>query len=129
MLLPPLSEHGNIEYKLHIKSKNKLGLIKLAALLKLRCLKGRGMAVYLIGVNDQGKIVGISSKDLKKTIDNISKIVSINKGMILQKTITQLGDSKLWATIFILDYDINKNAINTTTYNFDGMKCEFAIND
>ncbi len=123
MQLPPLKDTGNIEYKLHIKSKNKLGLIKLSALLKIRCNKGRGMAIYLIGVDDHGKIVGINSKDFKKTIDNLIKMVNINKGMILQKTINQLGDSKLWATVFILDYDFNKDGISTTTYTFKNNRC------
>ena len=119
MNLPSKIDSGNIEYKLKITSNNKLYLIKLSTQLKIRCNNGRGMAIYLIGISDQGEILGINSNEFKVTINNVQKLVNINKGMILQKTVNQLDGGKFWATIFILDYDINKENLTTTTYTFN----------
>ena len=32
------------------------------------------MAIYLIGINDSGDILGINSKEFKLTLDNLQKI-------------------------------------------------------
>ena len=119
MHLPPKIDSGNIEYKLKMTTSNKLYLIKQSTHLKIRCNNGRGMAIYLIGINDSGEILGINSKEFKLTLDNLQKIVDINQGMILQKTVNQLEGGKFWATIFILDHDINKDLVTTTTYTFN----------
>ncbi len=121
MHLPPQHKKGNIVYKLKIIPENKVGYIRLYLELRDRCREGHGMAIYLLGVSDKGEIVGLSSEDFHKSFSNLTKLVNLNKGTLLQKTINQLGDSKFWATVFILNYDLQKRDFRSreVTYSFN----------
>ena len=120
MLLPIEIESGNIEYKLKIIPDNNNRLIRLATQLNWRCNEGRGMAIYFLGVNDMGEIIGITSKEFNESMNNLTKMVALNKATILQKNINQLICGKLWATIIIIS-NINQMNVNNKreiTYTF-----------
>ncbi len=63
MKLEPEVEYGNKEYKLKIINKENDRLEKLASQLKWRLNEGNGEALYYIGVNDDGSVVGLNSDD------------------------------------------------------------------
>ena len=92
---PPEDEAGNKEYKwklipesyINVKKKHN----KIASQMKYRLYEGNGKAVYLIGVTDSGKSIGLSQNDIYSSIKfittsakiietNIDKIRLYNKG-------------------------------------------------
>lgn len=88
---------------------------KYATQMKFRLIEGKGEAIYLIGVEDNGQIVGLPQSDIDSSIDIIHKItkeidsevkqtIKINvensKRKILMVTITALFDIE---SIFVLN--------------------------
>ncbi|VVU95445.1 Elongation factor Tu GTP binding domain [seawater metagenome] len=72
--LPPEVEEGNIEYKRKLCGLTKYRNIQLQSQMKWRIQEGNGCAIYLIGVDDDGSIVKLNTKDRKESLRNIKKI-------------------------------------------------------
>ncbi|XP_061736734.1 GTP-binding protein 2-like isoform X2 [Nerophis ophidion] len=72
--LPPEAEEGNIEYKLKLVSPTQYRFEHLATQLKWRLQEGRGEAVYQIGVEDNGLLVGLSRADMEASIATLKKM-------------------------------------------------------
>jgi GTPase len=72
--LQPEPEEGNVEYKLHLVDINGHRLEKFKSQLKWRVNEGSGKATYYFGIEDQGLPLGISKKNLTKSINNFEKI-------------------------------------------------------
>tara|TARA_B100001093_G_scaffold509349_1_gene573194 strand:- start:181 stop:519 length:339 start_codon:yes stop_codon:yes gene_type:complete len=53
---------GPIEYKRELKNMNNEKIKKYATQMKFRVIEGNGIAYYLIGVEDNGKIIGVNNK-------------------------------------------------------------------
>ena len=68
------NDWGNIEYKIAIIDMTLQKKKKYATQLKFRVIEGRGNAVYMLGVKDNGKIVGIPKKDKNYTIDIMNDV-------------------------------------------------------
>ncbi|XP_075931813.1 GTP-binding protein 2 isoform X1 [Anarhichas minor] len=66
--LPPEAEEGNIEYKLKLVNPTQYRFEHLATQMKWRLQEGRGEAVYQIGVEDNGMLVGLSEEDLRTSL-------------------------------------------------------------
>ncbi len=70
-------ETGNIEFKeylsrgVHLKKDRKQGL---ASQMKYRVLSGKGRAIYLIGVSDEGEIKGLPKGKFQETIEVLESI-------------------------------------------------------
>ncbi|KAJ1821937.1 hypothetical protein LPJ60_002312 [Coemansia sp. RSA 2675] len=70
--LPPESDgSGNVEYKTKLNPENEARTTHLATQLKWRLAEGNGHAVYVLGVHDDGEVVGISDVELQLTIQTI----------------------------------------------------------
>lgn len=121
MKLDPEVENGNKEYKLKIINKENDRLEKLASQLKWRLNEGNGEALYYIGVNDDGSVVGLSSNELKETVMNIkkmcekinSKIIStekINKYYLLTIRFTE-NDIKSKRIVVIGPHNVGKTSL------------------
>lgn len=80
---PPENEEDNKEYKRHLKHENidrgniKNFFNKRASQMKNRLFAGEGKAVYMIGVEDDGNVEGISFDDIIITLKNIKEIAKI----------------------------------------------------
>ncbi|XP_077428146.1 GTP-binding protein 2-like isoform X1 [Vanacampus margaritifer] len=72
--LPPEAEEGNIEYKLKLVNPTQYRFEHLATQLKWRLQEGRGEAVYQIGVEDNGLLVGLSQADMTASIGTLRKM-------------------------------------------------------
>lgn len=83
---PPELEYGNTEYKIflapRIKKRNrndpKLHSIYLHNFIQnkstqmlFRLLEGKGKALYLLGIEDNGAVRGMSQEEMKKSLENI----------------------------------------------------------
>lgn len=82
---PPENDEGNKEYKWRLLFTDPIEKTrrcnKLATQMRYRLWEGEGKAIYLIGVNDAGKSVGLSELDLYHTLvalDDIASIISAN---------------------------------------------------
>ncbi|XP_070833697.1 GTP-binding protein 2 [Chaetodon trifascialis] len=72
--LPPEAEEGNIEYKLKLVNPTQYRFEHLATQMKWRLQEGRGEAVYQIGVEDNGMLVGLSEEDMRASLKTLHKL-------------------------------------------------------
>ncbi|XP_056442681.1 GTP-binding protein 2-like [Gadus chalcogrammus] len=72
--LPPEAEEGNIEYKLKLVSPTPQRFEHLATQLKWRLQEGGGEAVYQIGVEDNGMLVGLGQEDMKASLHTLQRM-------------------------------------------------------
>ncbi|XP_056615826.1 GTP-binding protein 2b [Triplophysa dalaica] len=72
--LPPEAEEGNIEYKLKLVNPTQYRFEHLATQLKWRLQEGRGEAVYQIGVEDNGLLVGLTEEDMKTSLKTLRRM-------------------------------------------------------
>jgi len=72
-------EGGNLEFKrrlsrsVHLRRERKQSL---ACQLRYRAASGSGRAVYLIGVDDSGSVVGLSRDELEESVEVLSEIAA-----------------------------------------------------
>ena len=110
--LPEEIEEGNIEYKLKIIPDNNSRLMSLSSQLRWRCNEGRGMAIYLLGISDKGRVLGITTDGLDKSIHNLGIMIRENNYRILQQTISKIAN-KVWASIIIINDSYNNHLFIT----------------
>ena len=67
-------ECGNIEYKMVINNNTEHKINKLGTQMLYRLYQGSGYVIYYIGVCDDGKIVGLSKKELSKSFLILQKV-------------------------------------------------------
>uniref|UniRef100_A0A8C6MC51 GTP binding protein 2 n=1 Tax=Nothobranchius furzeri TaxID=105023 RepID=A0A8C6MC51_NOTFU len=72
--LPPEAEEGNIEYKLKLINPTQNRFEHLATQMKWRLQEGRGEAVYQIGVEDNGMLVGLSEEDMRASLNTLHRL-------------------------------------------------------
>ncbi|KAM4595928.1 GTP-binding protein 2-like isoform 2-T2 [Polymixia lowei] len=72
--LPPEAEEGNIEYKLKLVNPTQYRFEHLATQLKWRLQEGRGEAVYQIGVEDNGLLVGLTDADMTASLKTLRRM-------------------------------------------------------
>ena len=77
---PPEKEEGNKEYKRYLLCRNPSPKIqrdfisKRASQMLYRLVEGKGKAVYMLGVNDNGSIYSLDNKLIEETIKYIKLI-------------------------------------------------------
>ncbi|KAK0083406.1 hypothetical protein PV325_008831 [Microctonus aethiopoides] len=69
--LPPEPEHGNIEYKLKLVNPSNQRFEHLVTQMKWRLQEGHGEAIYQIGVEDNGRLVGLSRDEMKASLKTL----------------------------------------------------------
>lgn len=74
--LPPEAEEGNIEYKLKLVNPTQYRFEHLATQMKWRLQEGRGEAVYQIGVEDNGMLVGLPEEDMRTSLKTLHKLAA-----------------------------------------------------
>ena len=102
-MFSPENEDGNIEYKRHLCSEElksfnngyNIRFQQLITQLKYRLDEGNGIAIYYIGVNDDGSIYKLSNNERSTSL------------LVLKKMVIHL-EAKIESTIF------NKNYIKIT---------------
>ncbi|XP_077500439.1 GTP-binding protein 2 isoform X1 [Amblyomma americanum] len=66
--LPPEAAEGNVEYKLKLVSPSQSRLEHLVTQMKWRLREGQGEAIYEIGVEDGGLLVGLSQTEMAASL-------------------------------------------------------------
>lgn len=72
---PPELDEGNREYKLKLTQNHKIQ--KIATQLRFRLYEGEGKALYLIGVSDDGKSLGLRLDILQESIKYLKQACDI----------------------------------------------------
>src|SRR5205085_7963114 len=66
--LPPECADGNIEYKLKLVNPNPARFEHLVTQMKWRLREGHGEAIYELGVEDKGLLVGLTDEEGKASL-------------------------------------------------------------
>ena len=95
---PPELEYGNTEYKIYLSPNYRKKFRKNQQLQKLyfqnyiqnkstqmlfRLLEGKGKALYLLGIEDNGTVRGMNPEEMKLSIENI-KLMAQQIGAIIK---------------------------------------------
>ena len=93
---PPENDEGNKEYKWNLIPRFfddiKKKCNKLASQMKYRLYEGDGKAVYLLGVTDNGKSVGLTEDNLYKSLHVIRSAADIIDAQIDKIRLYNKGD-------------------------------------
>jgi len=73
-ILDKEQDYGNIEYKRELINLDEEKLNKRITQMKYRMYEGSGEAFYLIGVSDDGIILGLNESEYNESISNLEKI-------------------------------------------------------
>lgn len=98
--LPREFDNGNREYKWKLIRKFPEKTEKFISQMKYRLYEGKGKALYLIGVRDDGTPIGIEKEEMDKSLDYIVNCVE-KLGANIQKIRLYDGLSGFIATIRI----------------------------
>lgn len=112
--LPREVETGNIEYKWKLLNSGKDKIEKLASQLNWRLYEGSGVAVYYIGVKDDGRIEGLDKRDLNVSLKVILKAANIIRADY-QITVNKLYGDKFYSSITFIrkeDDSLKRRDIN-----------------
>ncbi|XP_029053158.2 GTP-binding protein 2 [Osmia bicornis bicornis] len=74
--LPPEPEEGNIEYKLKLINPSSQKFEHLVTQMKWRLREGHGEAIYQIGVEDNGKLTGLTREDMKASLKTLNDMAA-----------------------------------------------------
>ncbi|XP_071833412.1 GTP-binding protein 2-like [Apostichopus japonicus] len=72
--LPPEDEKGNVEYKLKLVKPTQSRFEHLVTQMKWRIREGKGEAIYEIGVEDNGMLVGLADEDLTESLTTLERM-------------------------------------------------------
>ncbi|XP_018406671.1 PREDICTED: GTP-binding protein 2 [Cyphomyrmex costatus] len=74
--LPPEPEQGNIEYKLKLINPSSQRFEHLVTQMKWRLKEGHGEAIYQIGVEDNGRLAGLTKDEMKASLKTLKEMAS-----------------------------------------------------
>lgn len=108
---PPEKEFGNKEYKRLFQTNRHHNSIKelirkRTSQLLFRLIEGDGKAIYLLGIDDDGEVVGLNDYELENTLNFMKRIVKEAKGEINNIRIYKGGKGNVCSVRVILDEKI-----------------------
>ncbi|XP_076231123.1 GTP-binding protein 2 [Calliopsis andreniformis] len=74
--LPPEPEQGNIEYKLKLINPSSQRFEHLVTQMKWRLREGNGEAIYQIGVENNGKLTGLTREDMNASLKTLNDMAA-----------------------------------------------------
>nr|CDJ86008.1 Protein synthesis factor and Translation elongation factor EFTu EF1A domain containing protein [Haemonchus contortus] len=92
--LPPEMELGNIEYKVKLVNPSSSRLQHLITQMKWRLREGQGEAVYEVGVEDGGKMSGLSDVEMEASLITLKAMANaLDASMVIltEKDVTPRG--------------------------------------
>lgn len=113
------SEYGNVEYKIYLIDKDDERIKSLASQMRFRVNEGNGEAKYIIGIKDDGNMVGIDKKTYIESYNTLTRVVKKNN-----YALTLISEKKIEKNRYVYEYLIRE--INVTRYT--EIKCAIAGN-
>jgi GTPase len=106
--MSPEKEDGNIEYKLKLTNKDENRIEKLASQMRFRTEEGDGECIYNIGVEDKGKVIGISEDEYEQTIKILNSAAVMNNYIITLLSSTIIQQNKKIYEVMVREKNDNK---------------------
>lgn len=75
---PPEDHYGNIEYKRSLTNKSEDRVAHIATQMRMRLDEGHGEAIYVIGVDDDGSVVGVDDDEFTESFNNLTIAADTN---------------------------------------------------
>ena len=107
-------ECGNIEYKMVINNNTEHKINKLGTQMLYRLYQGSGYVIYYIGVCDDGKIVGLSKKELSKSFLILQKVSNKIDAKLINFIKKEVKNTKKYYMKVIFKKDLNLSLLNMT---------------
>ncbi len=101
MRYPQENDIGKIEYKLILAEISEDRLQQLASQMKYRLEEGGGEAIYVIGVSDDGSVIGLDMDEIGNTINVIERIAGMINAKVVHKRLIEVKKSKYVAELLI----------------------------
>ena len=98
---PKENYYGNREYKYKLININKLKLEKRATQCLFRLYEGNGKAMYILGIDDNGNILGLEKIELLLSLKNINKIFKIIEAKVYKISVYETETDKYCVIIKI----------------------------
>ncbi len=74
-LFEPEHDYGNVEYKAHMNRLVGVKRHRYISQIKYRIMEGEGVAYYVIGVRDDGKVIGLSRSNVERSLQTFMKLI------------------------------------------------------
>ncbi|WKY12143.1 hypothetical protein Q1695_003601 [Nippostrongylus brasiliensis] len=103
--LPPEMELGNIEYKVKLVNPSSSRLQHLITQMKWRLREGQGEAIYEVGVEDGGKMSGLSDVEMEAslmTLKAMANALDASMVVLTEKDVTPRGSSSRRSVVEVL---------------------------
>ena len=117
MSLPSEVESGNKEYKLKVVTELNERFEQLASQMKWRLNEGDGIALYYLGVSDNGDIKNINIKDFRISIRNLVKISKIINAKIISTKKIKFDKDLFY---YLITINLENKIIESTNVIFIG---------
>ncbi|BGO89518.1 hypothetical protein NBRC10512_003979 [Rhodotorula toruloides] len=93
-LKPEVDHKGHIEYKLKLLPTSLHRMAKLRTQLKWRLIEGGGVAVYELGLLDDGTLVGLNQVDMEESLRTLGQMLAgLGGGRVQITRVVRLGGS------------------------------------
>lgn len=92
--MEPEKEEGNIEYKLKLMNITPERIERLATQMRYRCTEGGSECIYILGVEDDGTMTGMTSEEYDSTIKCIQAAAQTNSYSVTQLTKNTVGNER-----------------------------------
>ncbi|NON61227.1 GTPBP1 family GTP-binding protein [Acidianus sp. RZ1] len=101
MKYPRENDVGKIEYKLILSNVTEQRLQELASQMKFRLEEGGGEAIYVVGVSDDGEVIGLDMQSLNNTITSLEKIASMINAVIAHKRVVEVKKTRYVGEVLV----------------------------
>ena len=92
--MEPENDEGNIEYKLKLMDLSSSRIERIATQMRYRCTEGGSECIYILGVEDNGTMIGMTEIEYNLTIECIKQAAIKNSYTVSQLSKTQVeGDN------------------------------------
>ena len=107
--MEPEKEDGNIEYKLKLMNITPERIERLATQMRYRCTEGGSECIYILGVEDDGTMTGMTDDEYNSTIKCIQAAAQTNSYSVTQLTKNEVENKRYV-------YEVLVREKNTTEY-------------
>lgn len=105
----PENDEGNVEYKLKLFNKSEHRIEQITTQMRYRMDEGCGECIYVIGITDQGGLIGLTEQEYKETKEILDLVAKNNN-----YTITLLTEQVLDTQKKIYEFLVREH--NNTKY-------------
>lgn len=106
--MEPEKDEGNIEYKLKLLNCSDQRVEKLASQMRYRCNEGNSECIYNIGVEDDGRMTGVTKEEYNETLMYLKKAATKNEYIVTKLTETKITEKKSIYEVLIREYNPKK---------------------